>query len=170
VPASFTAAMVTVAGGTLSSFAGSGTLYTAKFTPTAGFAGVGTVTVAAGKFTDVARNGSVVGSLSPAIAIDTILPTVAIAVSQGSLTGGQTAVLTFTLSEFAADFAATDVTVTRGTLSNFAGSGTIYTATFTPTPGFTGAGTATVAAGTFTDAARNVNAAAVLTGGFTITA
>ena len=170
VPASFTAAMVTVAGGTLSSFAGSGMLYTAKFTPTAGFVGVGSVTVAAGKFTDVAGNGSVAGSLSPAIAIDTILPTVAMAVSQSSLTAGQTAVLTFTLSESAADFAATDVTVTRGTLSNFAGSGTLYTATFTPTAGFTGAGTATVAAGKFTDAAGNANAAAALPGSFAITA
>ena len=170
VPASFKAAMVTVAGGTLSSFAGSGTLYTAKFTPTAGFAGVGMVTVAAGKFTDVAGNASVAGSLSAAIAIDTILPTVAIAVSQSSLKAGQSAMITFTLSESAADFAATDVTVTRGTLSNFAGSGTTYTATFMPTAGFTGTGTATVAAGKFTDAAGNANAAAALPGSFAITA
>ena len=60
--------------------------------------------------------------------------------------------------------------MTGGTLSNFAGSGTLYTATFTPTAGLTGAGTVTVAAGKFTDPAGNANVATTLPGGFTIVA
>ena len=154
-PVSFTAAMVTVTGGTLSIFAGSGTNYTAKFTPTAGFNGVGTVTVAAGKFLDTAGNANLSGLLTPAFTIDTKMPTVAIATSRTILKAGDTAVLTFTLSESAADFTVDDVTVAGGTLSNFVGSGTSYTAIFTPNAGFTGLGTVTVAAGKFTDAVGN---------------
>ena len=63
---------------------------------------------------------------------------------------------TFTLSEASTDFTASDVTVTGGTLSNFQGSGTSYTATFTPTAGATSASIA-VASDKFTDAAGNAN-------------
>ena len=156
-PASFTASMVTVTGGALSNFAGSGTTYTAKFTPAVNVTGIGTVTVNAGRFFDTAGNANLAGSLSPALVIDTKLPSVAIATSRGSLKAGDTALVTFTLSESAADFTDADVAVTGGTLSNFTGSGTTYTATFTPTAGFTGSGTVIVAAGNFTDAAGNGN-------------
>ena len=156
-PVSFTASMVTVTGGALSNFTGSGTTYTAKYTPTSGSTGLGTVTVSAGKFFDAAGNANLAGSLSPTFAIDTKLPTVAIATSRGSLKAGDTALLTFTLSESTADFTDTDVAVTGGTLSNFTGSGTSYTATFTPTAAFTGTGTVIVAAGKFVDAAGNGN-------------
>jgi hypothetical protein len=44
-PKSFVASMITVTGGVLSSFAGSGTTYTMKYTPNANFTGLGTVTV-----------------------------------------------------------------------------------------------------------------------------
>ena len=49
-----------------------------------------------------------------------------------------------------------DVAVTGGTLSNFSGSGKVYTATFTPN---TGSGTATisVASSKFSDKAGNLN-------------
>jgi subtilisin family serine protease len=161
-PASFTAAMVTVAGGTLSNFTGSGTNYTAKFTPATNFTGTGTVSVLAGKFVDTAGNANLVGSLSPALAIDTKPPTVAIATSQAKLKAGDTTLLTFTLSEASADFTADDVAVTGGTLSDFTGSGASYTAMFTPTANFVGTGTVTVALGKFTDAAGNANVAAAL--------
>ena len=167
-PVSFTAAMVTVAGGTLSGFAGSGTLYTASFTPTASFTGTGTVAVNAGRFTDATGNGNMAGALTPSLAIDTKLPTVAVATSRSVVKMGDTAMLTFTLSESASDFVAGDVTVTGGTLSNFAGSGTLYTATFTPTVGFTGSGAVTVTAGKFTDAAGNTNAQGVLSPSMTV--
>ena len=55
------------------------------------------------------------------------------------------------VSETTSDFAAEDISVSNGTISSFAGSGTSYTATFTPAD--QGACTIDVAADTFTDAA-----------------
>ena len=92
-----------------------------------------------------------------ASAPDTTAPTIAISSNQASLSAGQTATITFTLSEASSDFSAADVTVSGGTLSNFAGSGTTYTATFTPTPNSTSAGVISVASGKFSDAAGNFN-------------
>ena len=161
-PVSFTAAMASVAGGTLSAFTGSGTTFTAKFTPTANFTGTGTAAVNAGRFFDAAGNANLAGSLSPALSIDTKPPALAIATSRTTLKTGDTAQFTFTLSEASSDFAAADVTVTGGTLSDFTGSGTAYTATFTPAAGYTGTGTVRVIAGTFTDAAGNGNAQGLL--------
>jgi hypothetical protein len=73
---------------------------------------------------------------------------------------GATSAVTFTLSESSADFTSTDVVVAGGTLSAFAGAGTAYTATFTPTPSSTANGTIDVAGSTFTDAAGNNNTVA----------
>ena len=47
--------------------------------------------------------------------------------------------MTFTLSEASTNFTRDDVTVIGGGLSNWQGSGTTYTATFTPTAGATSA-------------------------------
>jgi hypothetical protein len=159
----FTADDVAVTGGTLSGFTGSGTIYSAIFTPAAAFAGTGTIAVAAGAFTDAAGNPNPPASVSPALAIDTVLPSVAIATSRPVLRSLRTATLTFTLSEPSSTFTAADVAVTGGTLSAFAGSGTIYTAIFTPFVSSTGTGTVTIAAGSFTDAAGNPSLAGALT-------
>ena len=158
----FTAADVAVTGGTLSGFAGAGTTYSALFTPAAAFTGSGTIGVAAGAFTDAAGNPNSAGAVSPALAIDTAVPSVAIATSRPVLRSLRTATLTFTLSEPSTTFTAADVVVTGGTLSDFTGSGTTYTAIFTPPANTTGTGTVTIAAGTFTDAAGNPNLAGVL--------
>jgi hypothetical protein len=170
--ADFTADDVAVAGGVLTNFTGSGTSYTATFTPTAGFTGSGTVTVAVGRFADAAGNVNLAGSLSPALAIDTKPPTVAITSSLQTLKAGTTAVLTFRLSEASTSFTVSDVAVEGGTLSNFAGSGTLYTATFTPTAGLvgTGVGNVTIEAGAFTDTAGNANLAATLPSRLTLIA
>jgi hypothetical protein len=96
------------------------------------------------------------------VAIDTVLPTVVVTSSTQVLRVGQTATLTFTTSEPTTDFTVGDVAVTGGTLSNFTGSGTLYTATFTPFADSTAAGTVTVATGGFTDAAGNPNVAGSL--------
>ena len=80
------------------------------------------------------------------------------AVSDGSTTNDATLTVTFTSSAATTNFVVGDVTVSGGTLSSFSGSGTTYTATFTPTAD--GATTIDVAAGTFTDASGNSNAAA----------
>ena len=88
---------------------------------------------------------------------DTTPPTIAVSSSTASLKAGETATITFTLSESSTDFVAGDVAVSGGTLSNFTGSGTSYTATFTPTADSTTTGTVSVASNKFSDAAGNAN-------------
>ena len=78
-------------------------------------------------------------------------------VTDGSTTNNATIVLAFTSNETTTDFVAGDITVTNGTISNFTGSGTTYTATFTPSG--EGACTIDIAADTFTDALGNNNIA-----------
>lgn len=79
-------------------------------------------------------------------------PVVTIASSATALGPNETATITFTLSESSADFTVADVTVSGGELTNFAGSGTAYSATFVPTPNITATGTLSVAADAFTNA------------------
>ena len=75
-----------------------------------------------------------------------------------SLSAGDTATLTFTLSEASTDFVESDVTVTGGSLSNWTVlSNTVYTATFTPYTDSTTDGIVHVANDQFSDAAGNTN-------------
>jgi hypothetical protein len=152
---------IVVSGGTLSSFTGSGTAYTAVFTPNAG-ATLGLVSVPAAQFTDADGNGNLAGSIAGAIIIDSVAPTIAISASVTTLGPGQTATITFTLSEASATpstFTAADVIVSGGTLTGFASiSPTVYTATLTTAAGFSSAVVA-VPAGAFADAAGNANTA-----------
>jgi hypothetical protein len=159
---SFVAADVTVAGGTLSGFTGRGTSYSATFIPTANENASGTVAVDSARFVDAAGNGNTAGALATAIKIDTIAPTVTVTSNKDSLRSGETATISFELSEASSSFAAADVTVAGGTLSGFAGSGKSYTATFTPTANSTTTGTVSVATARFTDAAGNNNLAGSL--------
>jgi hypothetical protein len=161
----FSLADVTLVGGTLSNFNGTGSSYTATFTPTAG-ATSGAIVVASSTFSDAAGNFNADGqeinntvslSIGTGTGTDTTPPTVIVASNKTSLATGDTANITFTLSETSTNFSAADVTVVGGTLSNFSGSGTTYTATFTPTAGAT-SGTIVVASNTFSDAAANFNA------------
>jgi len=85
-------------------------------------------------------------------------PTIAVSSSKVNLAVGETATLTFTLSESSANFVASDVTVTGGTISNFTGSGTSYTARFTPATNSTTSGLVSIASGVFSDSAGNENA------------
>ena len=89
--------------------------------------------------------------------LDEVAPTIAISSDVSTLKAGDTATLTFTLSEASTDFISADVSATGGTISNFAGSGTAYTATFTPTANSTAKGVISVASSTFADAAGNTN-------------
>ena len=160
ISTNFAAADVTVTGGTLSGFTGSGTSYTATLTPTANSTTSAVVSVASGVFTDAAGNSNADGSdtnNTVTLTVDTLTPSIAVSSSKSSLIAGETATLTFTLSEISTNFAAADVTVTGGTLSNFTGSGTSYTATFTPTTNSTANGVVSIASGVFTDAAGNAN-------------
>ncbi|WP_252973552.1 Ig-like domain-containing protein [Vibrio navarrensis] len=155
----FTESDITVSGGSLSGFAGIGSSYTVTFTPADESTASGTIDVATGTFTDASGNSN--SAATPiSISVDTVLPTVSITSTSDALKAGETATLTFTLSEAATDFAEADVTVAGGTLSNFAGSGTSYTATFTPAEESTEDATIDVAAEKFSDAAGNLNTAA----------
>ena len=87
-------------------------------------------------------------------------PTVAITAAEvidGASSEDATLSLTFKTSHTTTDFATGDVSVTNGSLGSISGSGTTYTATFTPTSG--GATTIQVVAGKFTDYSGNKNAA-----------
>ena len=121
----FTVGDVTFSGGSLSDFTGSGTTYTATFTPTDSSTTDGVVSVAAGTFTDAEGDASTAAaSVNMTVDTrDTTAPTIQIASDDLSLTAGETASITFTLSEAATNFAAEDVTVSGGALSDFAGSG-----------------------------------------------
>jgi Ca2+-binding RTX toxin-like protein len=156
---------ITVSGGTLSNFSGSGTSYTATFTPAANSKINGSVSVSNGKFSDVAGNFNADGSDANntvsmtvnTVPADTTPPTIAISSSQSSLTIGQTATLSFAISESVSDFVVGDITVSGGTLSNFSGSGTNYTATFTPAANSTTPGVVSVGNSKFSDAVGNLN-------------
>lgn len=89
--------------------------------------------------------------------LDLTPPEVAITSNLASLGLGKSAAITFTMSESVSDFGLSDVTVTGGSLSSFAGSGKIYSATFTPNQGLTGSGSIQVESGKFTDGSGNVN-------------
>ena len=157
VSTDFSVGDVTVTGGSLSGFAGSGTAYTATFTPTPSFTGQGTVHVAASKFTGTGSTGNTPASLSPRIKIDTERPRVTITSSNTVIHKGGTAKITFTLSEDCTGFTESDVTVSNGVISAFSGGGSLFYATFTPTNEFVGDGTITVGSNAFTDLSGNAN-------------
>ena len=154
----FAAGDVVVSGGTLSNFSGSGTTYTATFTPTA--QGATTIDVASSTFTDASTGADNTAATQFNWTYSTA-PTITITaaeVSDGGTSSDSSLSLTFTASQSTTNFAAGDVVVSGGTLSNFSGSGTTYTATFTPSA--EGATTIDVAANTFTNAFSTNNTAA----------
>ena len=105
------------------------------------------------------NNNTAAAQLS--VAVDTVAPTITITSDKTTLKIGETATITFTLSEAASTaLISSNITVAGGALSNFAGSGTSYTATFTPNTNSATAATFNVLANTFTDAAGNNNTAA----------
>lgn len=63
--------------------------------------------------------------------------------------------LTFTVNESTYNFDASDVTVSNGSLSNFTGNGSIFTATFSPSSD--GASSIQVLSNSFSDALGNIN-------------
>ncbi|MDC0122023.1 Ig-like domain-containing protein, partial [Amylibacter sp.] len=139
----------------------SGNTWTAAYTANASdTSGAVTFSIA---FTDTAGNaGTAVSSGTGSVTFDGTAPTMTITaaeVSDGDTSNDGTLSLTFTSSEATTNFAEADITVSGGTLSNFAASSsTVYTATFTPSSA--GATTIDVASSKFTDAAGNNNTAA----------
>ena len=157
----FTADDLSVSGGVVSDFeAISSSKYTALFTPDVESTDNGTVAVAAGSFSNAAgtTNNS---SASLSMGVDTrdqVSPELEIRADDEELTVGETATIRFTLSEAVSDFTAEDVAVSGGELSGFSGSGTEYSASFTPAENSTDEGVITVVRGAFRDAAGNINA------------
>jgi autotransporter-associated beta strand protein len=156
----FSSADVSATGGTLSNFSGSGTAYTATFTPTANSTANGVISVASGTFSNAAGSTNQDGAdadNSVTLTVNTLRPSIAISSNVSTLKAGETASLSFTLSEASPDFSSADVSAIGGTLSNFSGSGTAYTATFTPTANSNANGVISVASSTFSNAAGNTN-------------
>jgi hypothetical protein len=147
-----------VVNGTLADFAASGSNYTATITPESD--GECSISVDANAYTDTAENANLPTEFT--WTHDTTAPTMTITaseVSDGDTSADATLFLTFTSSESTDDFEEADVSLTNGTLSSFSGSGTTYTATFTPD----GEGACAINVGpgpTFKDAAGNNNIAA----------
>lgn len=167
-PQGFTQADLALTGGTISGFGVTANplVYSALFTPTAGFNGASGVTLAAGAFTDAAGNAGP-GASSPTITIDAQAPTLAITSDKTQIGMGDTALITFTFSEAPVGFAVGDVAVTGGTLSGFTVTSNqlVYTAVFTPTPGTaSGSASITVAPGLYSDAAGNGGGTDTLSG------
>ncbi len=147
----FAASDITVSGGAISSFsATSSTVYTATFTPSA--SGATTIDVAANTFTDAAGNSNTAASQFN-WTYDNVVPTMSITatngssiVSDGAITNDDSLVVTFTASEATSNFAASDITISGGTISNFfatnitisqkesnkGGGGDMHYQTFTP--------------------------------------
>jgi serralysin len=118
------------------------------------------VTFASSAILDLSNNsyiGTTAYDFNTAAPADVTAPTIGIITSDSALTVGETATITFTLSESSSDFVEGDISVSGGTLSSFSGSGRNYTATFTPTSSSTTNGVVSVASNKFSDAAVNFN-------------
>ena len=135
-----------------------------NLTPSAN--GATTIDVAAGTFTDAEGDNNQAATQFN-WTYDTVSPTMTItaangggsAVADGATSSDANLTVTFTSNEATSNFAAGDITVSGGSISNFsASSTTVYTATFTPSGN--GATTIDVAANKFTDTAGNNNTAA----------
>lgn len=146
---------MSVAGGVLSGLASTGgsLVYTATFSPDAGVSGgMGSVSLAAGSYNDLAGNSGGGGTSAP-IAINTLGPTVLITFEHGTLKAGETNGVTFTFSTPPIGFTASDIVVSGGTVANLTNTGGgVYTAIFTPNPDVnSGVGSIAVPSGSYTD-------------------
>jgi hypothetical protein len=119
--------------------------------------GDGLVTVQASQ-TDLAGNAQTDPVAFTSFTLVTVRPTVQITAAGGTLLFGQTALISFALSESSSDFTAGDVVVTGGVLSSLSGTGASYTATFTPAASLEGTATISV----FAPEARTVLRAAII--------
>ena len=153
---------ITVSNGSLSNFTGSGSTYTATLTPSVN--STVAINVDVSKFTDVVGNNNT-ASTQFSWTQDVIVPTITITavsggttVTSGSTTSDATLTVTFTTSEATTNFISSDISLLNGTISNFSGSGTTYTATLTPS--VNGLVTMNIATDKFTDAVGNTNTAA----------
>jgi hypothetical protein len=164
----FTAGDIVVTGGTLSGFAGSGQVYTARFTPRANSTAPGTVSIPAGRFTYGVGNPNSLLQISPSIAINTFVPSMIVSQRLPVLKAGQSTTVTFQVrgrvSE-ASPFTLADIALApgQGTLSPLTDRDVVrgihtYTAIYTaPAAGFAGPVTLAVPANSFKVVGNDVN-------------
>ena len=149
----FAQADVTVGNGTVTSFAGTGSVATVIITPTA--SGTVTVDVAANVATDGGGDGNTAATRY-SVEADLDAPTVTISGPTTSQSGPFDVTITF--SEAVTGLEKAEVTVGNGTVTALSGSGSSYTVSIAPT--VTGTVTVDVAAGVAVDGAGNANTAA----------
>jgi Bacterial Ig-like domain/Secretion system C-terminal sorting domain len=145
---------IIVTNGVASNFAGTGAIYTARVTPTA--EGAVTVIVPTNAAVNSISNGNVASNLLT-VMYDLTSPTVAISSSVLDPTNATAIPIMVTFSESVTGFVVGDITVTNGTVANFASSGSVFTANVTPTT--QGTVTVSVAANVAADLATNGNTA-----------
>ncbi|WP_227234066.1 Ig-like domain-containing protein [Pseudomonas sp. IAC-BECa141] len=139
----FSNADLTIANGTLTAVSSSdgGLTWTATFTPTNNITdATNLITLDNTGVTAISDGVAGVGTTnSTNYAIDTVRPTVTIAMSDTALKIGDTSMVTFTFSEAVTGFTNADLTIANGTLSAVSSSdgGITWTATFTPSASIT---------------------------------
>ncbi|WP_417432766.1 Ig-like domain-containing protein [Hoeflea sp.] len=150
----FTAASLTLTNAT-ATVSGGGSSYTIVLTPAA--TGAVSASVPKGAFTDNAGLGNWVASNEVAFSADLTAPTVSISSSSTTVAGAATVEITATFSKAVIGFAASDISVSNGSVTKLSGSGADYLATISTT----GKGDIEVSipAGSVTDAAGNANTA-----------
>ncbi len=158
---SFSSGDVTVSGGSLANLSGSGSTYSAIFTPTANSQGTVSIAIANGSWNDIFDNGGA-GAASPTLQVDTINPAVAISfVSPAINDTAKSSLVTFSFSENVLGFSAQDVSISNGSLSGFTGFGNYYSALFTAQDGSATTGTVSITAGSYTDSSGNTGSAGI---------
>ena len=160
----FAAAGLEVTGeATATTVSGGPKVYTATITPNDNQEGDVTVQVKVDAVTDAAGNRNTVSAATPAIHIDTIVPTATIS---GLPTGEQNDAfpLTITFLEDVTGFAAAGLEVTgEATATTVSGGPKVYTATITPNDNQEGDVTVQVKVDAVTDAAGNRNTVSAAT-------
>jgi Domain of unknown function (DUF4347)/Bacterial Ig-like domain/RTX calcium-binding nonapeptide repeat (4 copies) len=150
----FVALDLVLTNATVTSFSGSGSIYTFTINPAA--SGVVEVNVPASVAKDPANNGNTAAATLTRTA-DLVVPTVILSSASAPNVNGLFSV-TATFSETVTNFVASDVSLFNGTLSNFSGSGTVYT--FDVTPNANGMVNVNVGSNVAQDIASNGNTAA----------
>jgi hypothetical protein len=126
---------IVIENGVATSLTGGGTTWTVYFTPDAGTEdATNRITVDISNVVDAVGNTGSGTVQSDNYVVDTVRPTASIAISDTSLTAGETATVTITFSEAVSGLSAADFVVPNGSLSGFATAdgGLTWTATLTP--------------------------------------
>ncbi len=146
---------LTVNGGTIENFTGSGTSYSFDLLPSSD--GTLTVDVTSNVAMDAVGNGNTAATQWGAV-YDGTAPTVSLSTSSTNPTNDHPIPVTVTFSESVTGFVSEDVVVSGGTIENFAGSSTNYS--FDLIPDSDGTLTVDVASDVALDAAGNGNTSA----------